>query len=473
MSRDFYLKQINYKLDKVPLFFITNDPERALGLEKLLQNYYIVCLDDSDIFTNLHLKVSNIFSLENSTKDLNAIFRSSAKLLDAEPVRQFIKSKDGKFLYFQTFKISSAFEERAKEYGAMLVNTNSILNQEFENKIPQYENLEPAGIRFPKTLITKLNGANYRYLKKTLDNKLVVQFNRGHTGSGTKIITGEGDYKELQALFPERVARISEFIEGYPYTLNAVASKNGVFIGGLSYQVTGVKGIAPSKAATVGNDFSYRKGITKKIKDQILEQVKKIGDAMIKKGFLGMFGVDLIVRGNEIFIIEVNARQPASIPLYTKLQLMQGQIPLSMLHIMEFLKIANHEDAKSYSRENIEPTAGGQVFLRNNSKKPFAIKGRVKTGVYKMKGERGADTDGVSIIKLGESIEKTVCFQKDGYSIEDIDGGFLLLSQLKGKRINPGGELARIQAIQGLVGEDGLPHPWVIESLLAVKEYLL
>ena len=104
---DFYLKQVNYKLKETPLFYIANDAERALGLEGLLENFFIVCMDDSDIYSNIHTKYGNIFSLENKTGELNAVFRSSAKLLDSELVKEFIeqKSQGKKDRFFQTFKL--------------------------------------------------------------------------------------------------------------------------------------------------------------------------------------------------------------------------------------------------------------------------------------------------------------------------------------------------------------------------------
>jgi len=153
---DFYLKQVNYKLKETPLFYIANDAERALGLEGLLENFFIVCMDDSDIYSNIHTKYGNIFSLENKTGELNAVFRSSAKLLDSELVKEFIeqKSQGKKDRFFQTFKITTAFEQRAENYGVKVLNTTSELNKKFENKLSQYTTLSANDIAFPKTIIT-------------------------------------------------------------------------------------------------------------------------------------------------------------------------------------------------------------------------------------------------------------------------------------------------------------------------------
>lgn len=470
---DFYIKQINHRLNGSALFYITNDPERGIGLEGLLQNYYIVALDDSDIYTNIHFQHGNIFSLENKEGDLNAIFRSSAKLLDEPTVKEYIENNSeekGKKLkrYFQTFKISSAFEQRAKAYNAEILNTSSELNQKFENKISQYTELSKNGANFPKTIISKLEDIDYKKLKKELGNKFVVQFNRGHTGTGTKVINQKEEYKNLQKIFPERTARITEYVRGLPYTINACVGKMGVFAGGLNYQITGVPELAPSQGATVGNDFSFRQGIDKEIQKKIYKQVQLIGKTMKAHGYIGLFGLDLIVQSDKVFVIEVNARQPASVPMYTKLQLMAGEIPLSLIHIGENLGVHCFQKPEIYSERNMKPINAGQIFLRNQKNEPFLIKGRVKSGVYKLKG-KSTDQKGLNI---DENADKMIVLEKEAYNISEIEnGGFLLLTQLNGKRVNPTNELARIQSLQPIVDKKGLPMEWYKEVLTSIEQY--
>ena len=115
---DFYLKQVNYKLKETPLFYIANDAERALGLEGLLENFFIVCMDDSDIYSNIHTKYGNIFSLENKTGELNAVFRSSAKLLDSELVKEFIER-------FFSISLCDFIETKTPHIGQTTFQTNN------------------------------------------------------------------------------------------------------------------------------------------------------------------------------------------------------------------------------------------------------------------------------------------------------------------------------------------------------------
>jgi predicted ATP-grasp superfamily ATP-dependent carboligase len=445
--------KVNEKLKNTPLFYITNDPERALGLENLLENFHIVCMDDSKFVDLLLADGKSIFSFEHEFKQLNQIFRNSVKLLEETSVRDFINSKAPGKKYFQTFKISSSFEKIAKDYQAEILNTSADLNMRFENKISQYNELVKAGVRFPETLVGSLKDFTYETLSKQLGPKFVVQFNRGHTGSGTHFIQSESEYTLLIQKFPARIARISKFVSGIPYTLNACIARNGIFIGGLNYQITGVEKIAQTKAATVGNDFSYREKIDQVVLDKIIEQVNLIGKTMANAGFKGLFGVDLIVSNGEIYIIEVNARQPASIPFYTKLQINAGQIPLSLLHLAEFLDIENRLDPVEYSKINLQPINAGQIFLRNIEMETVEIRNEMEMGFY----------------------NHSLDFINPAYSIDQIkENQFLLLTQKKGKVIKSGREIARMQVQEQIIDKNkNQPFEWIMKALLDVKSKLI
>lgn len=65
--------------------------------------------------------------------------------------------------------------------------------------------------------------------------------------------------------------------------------------------------------ATVGNDWSRAHSLPDNTISQIAMITKKVGDGLFEEGFRGLFGLDLIVDDKgKAFLIEINARQPAS-----------------------------------------------------------------------------------------------------------------------------------------------------------------
>lgn len=473
-----YIDLVNSRIAKNGLYYFCNDAERAIGLEKYLKNYHIITIDDNDMVDLLDSSGISIFSLEKSQGKLNTIYRNSAKLLESPEVIDFLSSNKSDSKFFQTFKISSRFEKLALKFNAKILNTTSILNKKFENKISQYQSLSNSDINFPDTIIARLNETSYDDLVSKLGTKFVIQFDRGHTGSGTVFCENQGQFDLLVASSGTRLVRISRFIDGVPYTINCVVGSKGVYAGNLSKQLTGIKFLTDKQGGTVGNDFMHN--LDDNMTDRIYKQVQSIGKLMQKDDYLGLFGVDLIIRDNEVFVIEINARQPASIPYATKLDIKRNVIPLSLIHLLEMLDIDHDIEPISYSRQAMTNIQASQIFLRNTSDLTVTIKGEVKTGVYRLQSDDMAyDFKGDDMILkrntifLDEEKDKPLVWQNSGYSIDDIkDGGMIILAPKTGKEISAGSEIARIQVLHSVSSVDGV-NQWVIEAMKAINHYLI
>lgn len=457
-------------------FYVANDPERALGLEQIIPNYRIACIDNSQLLNHLDNQGIPYLALEQE-QGVNKIHRSSIKLIKSIEFNKFFHNYRKDNNAFQTFKVSPFFEKRAQEFSAQLLNTSADLNRRFENKLPQLEFFQEIDAKIPLSENTVLSETNYHTLKQKFSEKFVIQFNRGHTGSGTVFISNEDDLAKVTEQFPDRVVRISRFVEGPAYTLNACITKHGVAMGGLSYQITGVPELTGQAGGTVGNDWAYRKHISAKVMEQILTATTKIGKAMSTEGFKGMFGIDLIVQGDEIFVIEVNARQPASIPMYTKMQLLDQQLPLSLLHLFEFLDFDYQLNIEKYNERSMQPHQFSQIFARADAE--YTVATQVQTGVYRLQSDNTAinrlnDEILENTLFIDEERDKPLVFQRVGYTIDDLAaGGMLVLAPMKGKQFKSGQEVARIQINQQVMtSEDELSH-WVKEALSAIKHYQL
>jgi glutathione synthase/RimK-type ligase-like ATP-grasp enzyme len=443
------VKKINRHLENSALFYLSNDPERALGLEKLLPSLHIVYIDSSQY--GPYLDATDVKSMCLADLGGDSEYRSSAKLIRSpEFVEYFNKHKKAKN-YIQTFKISSQFSFQVSKLGCAAVNTSAALNRRFEDKISQYENICDIGISLPRTVIIELGELAYADLVNELGIKFVVQFDRGHTGSGTVFIENETQFVELQKQFPMRHVRISQFVEGRAYTLNACVGRDGIYMGGLSAQITGISELTPNAGGTIGNDWAYRKDLVSGV-DAIREDVIKIGNKMRASGYKGLFGVDLVVRPDGTHaVIEINARQPASIPMYTRMQLSSGQVPLALIHLLEFLDLQYEIDVERYNEFNLKPSEFAQIFIRPET--DMLLQREMEMGVYKL-------------------VHGEMQFIRNGYSIEQIEGNeFIVLTQKAGRIVKRNAELARIQMKQGVLDENGELKRWVINTLLAIKEY--
>jgi predicted ATP-grasp superfamily ATP-dependent carboligase len=267
-------------MSKNSIIYITKDRERALG--KPEDSTYSIISGDGSIDT-LEL-LSNIKKIEEAS--------------------------------ILVFKNTKQIEEVAKEKGWVLLNPSAELAERIENKITQVEWLGELKKLLPPHEIIKTKDIN-----KT---DCVVQWAHSHTGEGTMHIKNELELKELKSKFGERDARVTEYIKGPMFTANIVVAKNKVLIGNISYQITGISPFTDNPFSTIGNDWSVPFTIlTEKLVEEFNNIASEIGNRKKDSGWKGLFGIDVIYdeERDELFLIEINARQPASTTYESQLQM--------------------------------------------------------------------------------------------------------------------------------------------------------
>lgn len=460
------------------IYFVCNDFERALGLEKVLPNYHIVCIDNNSALIELNKRNINYFCLEKETQTINPIYRNSNRLLQLKETQKYISknlSINNATLNSKAnvifFKIASNIEQTCKSLDYKILNTTTDLNQAFELKLSQYEKLKDSNVNFPKSFIAKLEEITFQEIIEKLGCPFVIQYDRGHTGSSTVFINNEAELNSEILKFPKRLAKFSKKIEGDAWTLNACVTRFGIVFGGLSYQITGVSECTSKKGGTVGNDWSKTSELKKKTLVQIKAITQNAGNTMQEAGFKGLFGLDFVIdKSGEVFLIEINARQPASTGFHTKLMLKENRITLNSLHLAEFLfentqegnleyiqfinfiryqngKDLNLKQIQDISVENLPkilqeqnemellPYSASQLIIRNTTSQDITYSGKFTSGIYQF---------------INEKVEKI----REGYSIEDItspENEILILIANKGRVISPEGEIGRIQALRSLL----------------------
>ena len=195
---------------------------------------------------------------------------------------------------------------------------------------------------------------------------LVIQWAHGHTGDGTFIINSEAELNTVKNKFPERYARISDYMNCSTFTVNVVVAGNNVLVGNISYQITGLQPFTENIFSTIGNDWSVVGSLLSDTEIKYIEDMAiEIGTKMSAQGWRGLFGIDVIkdLERNNIHLIEINARLPASTSFESKLQ---NELKISS-HIQGINIFEAHIDAlkgQPVTQKLIEINDGSQVVLR-------------------------------------------------------------------------------------------------------------
>ena len=277
--------KITQKIGKKRIFYVCRDIERAAaGLLLGLSNFFIIT--NSSIYTReLKKKYQNIITIEN-TNTLNTyeLLRNSVSL-------QNIKGGD----CVVVFKPTKQIEQVCKNNKWNLLVPPSELGQTVEEKISQIKWLGPLTKYLPKHEVNILKKIKWQ------NEKFILQFNHAHTGEGTYFIKNRKDLENLQNKFPDRPARVSQFIDGPIFTNNNVVWGNKILIGNINYQITGLRPFTDNPFSTVGNDWILpTKILTDKVENLLKARYKTKTPALQWKEDKSLVGGVRIETENEV-----------------------------------------------------------------------------------------------------------------------------------------------------------------------------
>src|SRR3989339_118519 len=298
---------MKFSLNK-PVIYVARDLERTLGLPVTTKGYYII--SNYTAFANSLAKGhKNVLLIKNTE-----LLDTRELLVHAKTINFIKKIKNPQVL---VFKNTLAIEKICQENGWSLLNPSAGLASEVEEKITQVQWLGNLKKYLPPFEVKIANDV------KWTGKKFILQFNRAHTGSGTILVENKEQLVEVQTKFPNREVRITKFISGPMLTNNNVVWGNKVLCGNISYQITGLKPFTGLPFATVGNDWALpHKILSSTQKKEYAKMAQEIGIKMSESGWKGLFGIDVICdeKTGKLYLIEINARQPASTSFESILQ---------------------------------------------------------------------------------------------------------------------------------------------------------
>ncbi len=327
------------------IVYVTRDLERALGPQTTVASYFII--------TN-----STPFAKEMSSVHQNIILVNSTEILDTHELlahpdtEKFLNTLTSPLLL--VFKNTSTIEHICETHGWQLLNPPAKLANQIEEKISQVEWLGDLARFLPKHQIQLLKDVQFT------GESFILQFNRAHTGNGTILIDNKNTLRELSEKFPERPVRVTAFVSGTMITSNNVVFKDTVLVGNPNVQITGLVPFTDKPFATVGNDWALGKAILNELQlIQYKEIVMSIGEKLRTSGWCGLFGTDIMLANTgELYLIEINARQPAGTTFESQLQQSHTTFDAHLLSLLG-------EKAANQTLTSI--TDGAQIVLRNQS----------------------------------------------------------------------------------------------------------
>ena len=265
---------ILYKtLHNNPIIYVTRDIERAMGIPFQTPGYFVV--------TN-----KTAFAEELTCEKKNVILLAGKKMLDTWELLEKLEKGKGKII---VFKNTPQIEKICQKNNWPLLNPQATLANRVEEKISQIDWLGYWTHYLPRFEITTVREVNWK------NEPFILQFNRAHTGTGTVLIQSKKELEDIQNKFPNRAVRLTQYIEGPTFTLNAVVSHDKILVQNISYQITGLSPFTDESFATIGNDWALPiRLLTSEQREEIKKIALSIGEKLRADGWKGLFGIDVI-----------------------------------------------------------------------------------------------------------------------------------------------------------------------------------
>ncbi len=305
------------------IVYVARDIERALGI-KPVNNYYIITNKTKYSLEIQKQYPDNVFIIDSpNTLD-------TYELMLQESVSSLIEKLHANII---VFKNTIHIEALCKEKKWKLLNPSAELSEIVENKISQSEWLDELSSLLPSHKIQTVE--NIAWDKEVF----IIQWSHGHTGDGTILVQNENTLSDLKKKFPHRECKVTKYIKGPMFTINIVVTETVILLGNISYQITGILPFTENAFSTIGNDWSVPYSIlTERHIVDFNSIAEKVAQKMQKSGWRGLFGIDVIYdeERDELHLIEINARQPASVTYESELQTNMGMEGLNTFeaHIM-------------------------------------------------------------------------------------------------------------------------------------------
>lgn len=347
-------------LTRTPIAYISRDIERAIGLSADAPGYFIIT-NTSSFAKEIAREYKDRVLLVGSNTPLD-----TEGLLRHETTRLFLQKHT--INHILVFKNTLHIGQAAASLGLNLLNPRATISKEIEEKISQIAWLGDLASYLPPHTIRLCKDLTWSGQEK------IVQFNHAHTGDGTFRLTAEADIDILRQKFPNREVRVMDIVHGPTFTNNNVVAKDIVIFGNPSYQITGLSPFTDRPFATVGNDWGIP---TRLLPDEAMtawkNMVSAIGNRLREYGWLGLFGIDVMydTEKKKLFLIEINARQPASTTFESQLQKLNRSSPNTVAifeaHLAALLDLTLHDSVL------IHIDTGAQIVYRMRERSDFNL----------------------------------------------------------------------------------------------------
>ena len=170
---------------------------------------------------------------------------------------------------------------------------------------------------------------------------LVLRVSRASGGVGMVVAETDDDIDSHWPFQSDSFVAVAPYLEPtIPVNLSGcVFARGSVRLHPVSVQLIGLQSCTPLRFGYCGNDY----GAARSLQEGVIAKLEAMGHAvgrwLAEERYLGAFGIDAMVRGDDVLFTEVNARFQGSSSMSALLARQLGAIDIYLDHLAPFLEL--------------------------------------------------------------------------------------------------------------------------------------
>jgi ATP-grasp domain-containing protein len=238
------------------------------------------------------------------------------------------------------FRCDAAMRAWAARHGAALAMPAPAVTARLGDKTYLPHLAKDAGVAVPRCVIRRaVSGGDAAPMWRELRRDRAVAQLAGNdlTGAGTRAIGSAAELATCLREWAGSDVKLAEYVTGVPLTASGVVTADSVVVSGISYQLVGYPALTPRWGAHCGNQLAGDGELPPGAGARCRQVCLRVGETLAKAGFRGMYGIDVIVTGTDVVVIELNPRVQSVTSLLNSAELAAGLLPSPLLHALSFV----------------------------------------------------------------------------------------------------------------------------------------
>jgi biotin carboxylase len=373
-----------------PFYNLNTTVFNLLGADEWINKLSFINTIDS--FDGRH---SRVFTPSRpQARSSQSIVAANNYLLKHPAVAEHLRWSGGSVL-FMMFEPQT--EALVRSLGLKVAFPPAALRQHLDNKVMTTRLGDRAGIpSVPNVLAHVDSYRTLRDLAHGLGPDLVVQLPYGDSGATTFFISSEADFLPYANQIAEQpTVKVMKRIRCRQATIEGCVTRHGVLVGPLMTEMIGFAELTPYPGGWCGNelfDAGASVAMSPAIRRQAQQATLAIGEQLRQVGYWGVFGLDFLIDQDTgaLYLGELNPRITGVTPLTSLAALDQGETPLLLYHLLEWLGVTYKLDVEQFNRrwvEAEETTSWSQLIIEHTAAAAEIMTQTPASGIWRLQSD--------------------------------------------------------------------------------------